>query len=246
MLYLITLPILLLISALYASVGLGGGTAYLAILSFWTQEPDVLRPIAWFLNIICAAVGFFNFYRHGHFIRCSTLFLCGGGIVGAILGAKIHLTLWVFRWLLASILLIAAVGLWIDRERMEGEHTRGTCPPLPTLGLGFAVGLLSGAVGIGGGVLIGPMIILMHWMSVKQTAATTSLFILLSSAAALVTFLIEGGTVYPDQLALFGAAVLIGGYIGSHFGAGKASSKVLKIIFAAVACSAAFKLLIAS
>ena len=42
---------LFLMAAGYAAVGLGGGTGYLALLSFWNHDPSVLRPLSWGLSL---------------------------------------------------------------------------------------------------------------------------------------------------------------------------------------------------
>lgn len=242
MFYVITLPLLFLISALYASVGLGGGTAFLAILSFWSVDPNLLRPIAWGLNIIGAAVGLCNFSRQGHADWGLSMPLSLCGMAGAAWGASIALPVFWFRWLLGLLLLFAAGVMWLDRN-CQVESKPLSHPLWLVFSIGVGVGAISGLAGIGGGILLGPLLILLRWQDAKQTAATTSLYILLISASALLSFLFHGGSLLMPPFIYFAVSVLAGSAIGSFYGAGQASGQFLKTVFAAIAIIAAVRLI---
>jgi uncharacterized membrane protein YfcA len=238
---------LLLVSAIaatawvYASVGLGGGTAYLSILSLGNSDPAVLRPTAWLLNVVAASVGFLVFYRQGHFdARRAWPFLVGG-VGGGVVGGYIPIDVRLFQSLLAATLLAAGLWMLLGKKPREIEAPRRPSPA-PALAIGAAIGVLSGLVGIGGGIVLGPVLLGLRWIDMKTLAPITALYVLLNSAAALAGFLASGGRVDAPATALLGAVVLVASFGGSRWGARKASESTLKRIFGVVALAAGVKL----
>jgi uncharacterized membrane protein YfcA len=236
------IPLMTLTAWAYASVGLGGGTAYLSIMSFWQSDPAVLRPLAWSLNIVTASVAFLNFSRLGHFdARLAWPFLAGG-VVGAAGGGGVELPKALFQAVLAAMLIYAAIRmLW------PGKAAAGPLPNRPpiwfSLLLGAAVGVVSGLVGIGGGIVLGPVLLGLRYADMKALAPITSLYILLNSSAALAAFLFRGGSLDPRLTGILCGAALAGGFLGSRWGARTASESALKKIFGLVALAAGVKLL---
>jgi len=231
----------MLIACVYASVGLGGGTAYLSIVSFWSSDPAVLRPMAWSLNIVASCVGFLNFYRQGHFDgRLAWPFLAGG-VLGAALGGGMRLEKGAFQVMLAVALIFASLRMLLAEKESAARPLRRP-PILPSLLLGAAVGIVSGLVGIGGGIVLGPVLILLGWADMKTLAPITSLYILLNSSAALASFLLAGGDVDLPLTGVLCVAVLVGGFFGSRWGAGWASQSTLRRIFGLVALAAGVKI----
>lgn len=242
--YLIMIPALLLIATAYASVGLGGGTAYLSVLSFWNSDPALLRPIAWALNVVVATIGAYNFYKKGHLdIRAIWPYLVTG-LVGAALGAAVPIDAWTFRILLAATLTILALRMILTRSKNvgESEETKTVLLPIKML-LGFLPGVISGIVGIGGGIILGPIILAFGLLPVKRSAALTSLYIWVCSAGALATHFSTGGTLPWGQVAVLSAVVTVGGYFGSRYGAGAAKPITLQRIFGVIVLVAAANLI---
>lgn len=240
--YFILAPIVLLTALVYASVGLGGGTAYLSVMSFWNSDPTVLRPIAWSLNIVASSVGFLNFYRQGHFDVRLAWPLLVGGVLGAAIGGGLALDKETFQAMLAVTLICASLRmLFGKKQRTQGRSFQK--PPIwPSLLLGMAIGIVSGLVGIGGGIVLGPVLIALGWVDMKTLAPITSLYILLNSSGALTSFLLRGGRVDLPLTGVFCLAVLAGGFFGSRWGAEKASESVLRRVFGLVALAAGVKL----
>ena len=237
------LPILLfIIAASYAAVGLGGGSAYLAVLSFWSYDPEVIRPIAWGLNILTAGVGFINYYRAGHFSPSFSAPLVIGGIAGAATGARLPISTATFSWLLAVTLFLIALRMFFSGKRALTPARHHRPPWLIYLLLGFLVGMISGLVGIGGGIILGPIILLFRQATVKTSAAMTSLYVALSSAGALGAHLLGRGTVDFYKLLGLGTVCLVAGYIGSRYGSQKASPRTLQLVFGTLILAAAIRL----
>jgi len=239
--YFILVGMIALTACVYASVGLGGGTAYLSIMSFWNSDPAILRPTAWVLNIVAASTSFLNFNRRRHFsARLAWPFLVGG-LFGATVGGGIQLDKTSFQAMLAIALICASLQMLFTKNKPE--HRRSKNPPvLPSLLLGMAIGVISGLVGIGGGIVLGPVLITLRWADMKTLAPITSLYILLNSSGALASFLFTGGRIDLPLTGVFCVAVLVGGFCGSRWGAEKASELVLRRIFGLVALAAGVKL----
>ena len=240
------LPALFLVAFAYAAVGLGGGTAYLAVLSFWIVEPGTLRPTAWCLNAAVAAVALFNFQRKGHLDVGSAWPYALGGLAGAVAGAAVPLPLPVFRWLLAATLGALAAWMFLAGGRKGGEgepEPRRAAWPLGVF-LGFLPGAISGLVGLGGGILLGPVILAMKLLPIRKVAALTSAYILVVSTGALGTHFAGGGTLSPGAVAPILPVVLLGGFLGSRYGAGKARASTLQRLLSLLVLAAAANLVV--
>ncbi|MEW5702559.1 MAG: sulfite exporter TauE/SafE family protein [Candidatus Zixiibacteriota bacterium] len=236
--------VLLLTAAAYASVGLGGGSSYLAILSFWSHDPDQIRPLSWGLNVVAAGVGSIIYHRSGHMSWRLSIPILIGGVVGAAIGARMPISAAAFRWLLAAALLAIAIRMfWGKKQRMTAA------PKLSDswwtrLAIGVAVGIPSGMVGIGGGILLGPLLVSLAVADTKIAAATTSLYVMLSSAAALSAHVAGGGLVDGQRLAVYGLVCMLGAFVGSRYGALKAKPRHLELIFACLILIAAVRLVL--
>lgn len=241
MIVLITI-LLFIIAAGYAAVGLGGGSAYLAVLSFWSHDPHMIRPLAWGLNIVAAGIGFINYYRAGHFSWRFSVPLVIGGIAGGAVGARLPISTTQFGWLLAVTLFLIALKMLFGKKPATKPATRESIPWLIYIAVGFVVGIVSGLVGIGGGIILGPIMLAFRQAAVKTSAAMTSLYVALSSAGALGAHLAGGGSVEVYKLVVFGVVCLVGAYFGSRYGSRKASPRTLELIFGTLVLIAAIRL----
>jgi uncharacterized membrane protein YfcA len=110
------------------------------------------------------------------------------------------------------------------------------------LAIGFGIGLLSGMLGIGGGVILSPILLLLGWATLKETAAVSSLFIFVNSIAGLSGYLMGDKSFATESFYLVPIAVL-GGILGGYYGSGYFSNKVLKYVLASVILIASVKLI---
>lgn len=231
----IYLAIALFIVALgYSAAGLGGGTGYLAVLSFWSHDLNILRPLSWGLQIIVASIGFFNFYRAGHFSLNFALPIILGGVIGGAVGDRLPISGRVFTILLAVMLLAVAFKMLLGCCRAKTPDKPRDLPWAVKFTIGFGTGVIAGLLGSGGGVILGPVILVLRLADIKRSAATTTLFVVLTSSGALGTHLLQGGHLPVATLATYGGLCVVGAYFGSLFGARKASTRLLEFGFGTI------------
>ncbi|MDZ4836292.1 MAG: sulfite exporter TauE/SafE family protein [Candidatus Melainabacteria bacterium] len=254
---LLALPAFLLIAALYSAVGHGGATGYLALMSFFNVPPHVMACTALTLNCLTAGISCFVYSRAGYLSPRLTLPFIVTSIPCAFLGAMVKLDERQYAVLLGSTLIVTAILLLLKRQKpIKSENKtisssaesssppeKFVCsPPLPQAGLsGALLGFLSGAVGIGGGVFLSPLIILARWADTKSTSATAAVFIIANSASGLVGRALSGALEFGNVVP-FLAAALIGAIAGSYWGAHRSTAGVLRIPLAIVLFIAALKM----
>lgn len=230
------------IAVAYASVGHGGASGYLAILSLYGFSPLDMAPSALLLNILVAGTAFITYYRAGFFDKRIFWSFSLTSIPAALAGGIIHVSPGIYSWLLVSALLFAAFRLAISQTNRNVEEPLQPISMILALPCGAGIGLLSGIVGVGGGIFLSPLLLLMRWAKTKQTAAVSAGFILVNSMAGLYGHLTRKN-VNMKELLPFVLAAFIGGIIGSHFGARRFDGVVLRRILAIIMLIASFKLL---
>ena len=232
-----------LMAVLYASVGQGGGSGYLAAMALLGVAPENIRQTALALNVVVAAIGLAKFARAGFFDGRLCLPFVVASVPAAFLGGVFSLPAEVFKPLVAVILLWAAALLLWRPPPPAAESTKR--PPLAaSLGAGAGIGLLSGLIGIGGGIFLAPLLILKGWANPKTTAALSSAFILVNSLAALAG-VFSHSRAFPSLLPLWLGVVAVGGWIGADFGAKRLSPKALQRLLAGVLALASLKIFLA-
>lgn len=218
----------LLIAFLYASVGFGGATGYLAAMSLLGISPQVMSSTALVLNILVASISFSSFYRAGYLRRDLLLPFVLTSVPAAFLGGRLKITDEIYTILLYAVLTFVALRLLFFSSQKEDHRPMRRLPLAWALVCGLGIGLLSGMVGIGGGIFLSPVIILARWGSAKQASAVAAAFIVLNSLSGLAGRL-SSGTFQFDAFSLslipFG---LLGAWMGSAIGAQRLSALSLR------------------
>ena len=230
-----------LVAALYTSVGHGGASGYLALMSLTGTPHQTMAGTALVLNLCAAGTAWAMFTSAGHGARWLLWPFVAGSVPAAIIGGWMPVKASVYEWCLAAALLAAAVRLVIIRS---GEQYRGAfAPPASWLSgiVGAGIGWLSGIVGVGGGIFLSPLMLLCRWADAKQTAAASAGFIVLNSLAGLGGRLAAGTLRVDASLPSLAVAVLLGGGIGSYTGAYRWPHTTLRRVLALVLVVAAAK-----
>ena len=230
-----------LAAALYAAVGHGGASAYLAVMGLLGMAPLEMKPIALTLNIVVSLLAFIAFTRAGHFRPRLFWPLVAASVPAALLGGWLQSPEPVFKLILAAALI---VGAWRLACGCKVDESTLIEPRWPTLMLlGVSIGFLSGLIGIGGGIFLTPLLILWRWSPAKPAAAISAAFIFANSLAGLSGFLATGRAI-PALAWLLLPAVLAGGWLGARWGSHRAESPALLRALAAVLVVAAAKFVI--
>ena len=233
--------LLLLVAFLYSSVGHGGASGYLALMAFFSFAPDTMRPTALLLNIFVSLIAFIQYYRSGHFRWQLFWPFAIASIPAAFIGGLIIIDAELYKRILGVLLLFPVV--WLGGIKFKEEKNKKEQSFVASMLIGAFIGLLSGMIGIGGGIILSPVILLLHWANMKQTAAVSALFILVNSLAGLAGLFTNGFDYRPEMIWMI-VVTFTGGLAGSYLGARRFKSIFLKRILAVVLLIASVKLLI--
>jgi uncharacterized membrane protein YfcA len=233
--------LLFIIAFLYSSVGHGGASGYLALMAIFSFDPNFMKPTALILNLFVSLVSFILFFREGHFKWKLFLPFALASIPFSFLGGMISLDGDIYKKILGLILLIPVIKFFVYPNTDDSELKKNTIGL--TIIIGASIGFLSGLIGIGGGILLSPILLMLHWSNQKQTAAISALFIFVNSASGLAGQLSKGIKFETDMLT-FVAVAFIGGILGAWLGAKKFNQSVLKYILATALLVASIKLLL--
>ena len=228
----IALLILIFFVALtYASVGHGGASGYLAVMALLGAAPASMATSALLLNLIVAGIACVMFWRRGHGVPRLLWLFVAGSVPAAVLGGSLRLPWHVYEGLVAFALLVAALRLWFSTPGDLSQIAHPT--PLVATFVGAGIGCFSGMVGIGGGIFLSPLMVLRRWATLPQSAAISAGFIMANSIAGLAGRWMTGqcriGSLLPSVV-----AAVIGGTIGSWWGAARLSSQWMRRVLAFV------------
>jgi uncharacterized membrane protein YfcA len=219
------------IALFYSSVGFGGGSSYLAILSLVITDFYEIRSTALILNICVVTIGTIVYIKNG-VLKPKLLWpFFVLSIPMAYLGAQIMLSQKAFFLMLGSALILAGMFMLLRFVQSKLESLEFSNPK--KLLLGGSIGLLSGISGIGGGIFLSPVLNLLKWKDPRIIASLASVFILVNSLAGLVGLNVAG-TFRLDYNLVFELiiAVVLGGSLGSYLSNKKFNLKILGILTA--------------
>ena len=233
-------PLLFLVAFLYSSVGHGGASGYLALMAIFAISPDVMKPTALLLNLFVSLTSFIQFYRGKHFNWKIFLPFAIASVPMAFVGGLITLDAGIYKKILGLLLIIPIIRFLFFANLKPTEIKKSNIGL--SLFIGAAIGFLSGLIGIGGGIILSPVLLLLKWTDMKQTAAISALFIFVNSLAGLAGQLTKGIQFSPDMY-LYVVIAFVGGVCGAYFGSLRFKQTLLKYMLAMVLAMAAYKLL---
>jgi uncharacterized membrane protein YfcA len=230
---------LFIVAVLYSSVGHGGASGYLAVMAFMAVAPEVTRPTALALNVFVSTIAFVQFSRLGYFSWRLFWPFAVASIPLAYVGGRIDLPMHAYKVVLGIVLLLTAVRLSLNivpkRDPAEPHVALA-------LAIGAIIGLVSGLVGVGGGIFLTPVLLLLNWSEARVAAGVSALFILVNSLAGLAG-VYEKALALPANVLPWIAVAVIGGIVGSSFGSKKLDSLTLRRALAVVLVIAGAKLI---
>lgn len=235
--------LLFLVAFLYASVGHGGASGYLALMALFSVTPEVMKPTALLLNLFVSLISFYQFYRSHYFQWKIFLPIALASVPMAFLGGMVSIDASLYKRLLGFLLLLPIFRLLFFKNVPVHELRKPNL--LLSLNIGSAIGFLSGLIGIGGGIILSPVLLMLKWTDQKQTAAISALFIFVNSLSGLSGQFVKGISFSNDMVAYVSVA-FTGGLLGAWFGARRFNQEAIKYMLSVVLMVAAYKLLFTS
>lgn len=239
----LTLPALIFLAAiLYASVGHGGASGYLAVMALFGVAPQVMKPTALTLNILVSLIALIKFYRAGCFSWRLFLPFALTSVPLAFVGGSIVLPTTLYKPIVGIVLIYAAVRLFFSAGKPQSVEPRPINFPLAVL-LGAGIGLLSGLTGVGGGIFLSPLLVFLRWADVRQTGGVAAAFIMVNSISGLLGH-ISVVSELPSFIPVWAVAAMVGGWLGAEFGSHRLGNPVLRRLLAAVLVIAGLKMIL--
>ena len=229
----IILPILFFVTAIiYASVGFGGGSTYLALLLLWDVPYYIFPIIALACNIIVVSGNSFNYIRAGNLNIKLLLPYLLGSIPFAFIGGSIEIDKNIFEIILFVVLAVAGL-LLLFNFKAYGNHSKiyKSLPIFFSIPIGIILGFVSGVVGIGGGIFLSPILYLLKAANPNHITTTVSLFILINSIFGIFGQITKDINLHEITNYLYLLiAVFVGGQIGNFLNIKIIPTKILALI----------------
>lgn len=230
---------IMLIAFFYSSVGHGGASGYLALMALFGFAPESIRYYALILNLAVSAIAFISYFRAGFFRWRQIAPFLVTSIPAAYIGATFSINPTVYKIILGIMLLLAVTRMLLIRNS-ENNVTHDP-PLLLALGIGLVLGLVSGIIGIGGGILLSPILILSKYARIKEASAASALFIFLNSASGMAG-LMTSQFIFQSNIIFWILGVMMAGLVGSAMGSRTFSELNLKRVLSIVLLAASIKL----
>jgi len=229
----VLLAILFLITAiLYSSVGFGGGSTYLALLLIWEIPFFIFPVIALSCNIFVVSGNCFNYIRAGNLNLKLLIPYLAGSIPLAYIGGSLPIEKKLFEMLLFFVLVTAGTLLLFNfKSYDDSKESYRKVPISISILIGALLGFISGAVGIGGGIFLSPILFLIRAGKPKHIVTTASLFIFINSISGIAGQLTKN-TVFSEVVTYWYllVAVFLGGQIGNFLNLKIFPTRVLALI----------------
>lgn len=235
-------PVLFFISMAYTSVGLGGGSSYVAFLYLFGIPLAKIPAMALFFNITAASTAVYKFGREGYLKPRLVLPFLVASVPATFFAARLDLEERVLSLIFALVLFFISLFLIFKKKASEPRfHLKKKTNFLISFLLGALLGFLAGLMGIGGGVFLGPVMLLIGLVSPHYVAGTCSAFVLVNSTVGLFSHYLQGNVDF-SVLLLLGIVVFGGARLGSFLGSKKFSPLLLQRIFAVFLLVASLKM----
>lgn len=234
----------LVIALVYAAVGQAGASGYIAVMALAGFGPLAMKITALSLNLLVATIGTAMFLRAGRLSWRNVWPFAVLGFPFSVLGGSIQLPEEIYYPAVGAVLVLSALQMGRTALRAKAYSPENTVAPpfVAALTTGAIIGFISGTTGTGGGVFLAPVILSMKWGSPRQTAATTAVYNLMNSGAALIGAFAWWSEL-PAALPLWLAAVAAGGTVGAFIGSQYLSDRWLRGILSLLLFVSGFRLL---
>jgi len=228
---------------LYSSVGHGGASSYIAIMSLMGTPINSIKPIGLILNIIVSSIASYRYIKNKLFNLKIFIPVILGSVPAAFLGGYLHLPSEIYRVLVGIILIFAGFQFLFDIFKYFMKKTDQPINFSFGVFAGVIIGFLSGLTGTGGGIFLSPLIVFLGWTNVKGASGTAAAFILFNSISGLLGNITSVSQI-PNTIFLYSFAVVGGVLIGTQLGIKILNEHHMKNVLGVVLIVAGFKFII--
>lgn len=236
--FIVLLP---LVAFMYAAVGHGGASGYLALMALFSFSPEIMKPTGLLLNLFVAGISFYHFWKRGYFNFKLFIAFAISSIPLSFLGGQIDIDASLYKIIL-GILLILAILKMMNIVGIKFNEKKSINIPL-ALVIGACIGFFSGLIGIGGGIILTPVILLLNWGEMKEVAAVSALFIWVNSAAGILGQW-SSNIKFDQNVWVLVTLAVVGGSFGAYAGSKYLNNKSLRKLLAFVLILASIKLIL--
>ena len=229
---------------LYASVGFGGGSTYLALLLILDVPYYIFPVIALICNIFVVSGNSFNYIRAGNLNLKLLIPYLIGSMPLAYIGGSLEIDKNLFEFFLFLVLTFAGTMLLINFKSYDDENaTYKDIPMIISILIGGILGFVSGVVGIGGGIFLSPILFLIKAGKPKHIVTAASLFILINSISGVIGQLTKNIVLIEvsNYWYLF-LTVMIGGHIGNFLNLKIFPTRILALVTAVLVLFVAIRI----
>jgi len=213
----------LLIAFIFSTFGQGGGSVYSPLLILLGYAVLISTSTSLVLNLVTSVSAGYVFYRNKMIDYKASFMFVPGIVVGAFAGGALSkfvntaVLLWLFVFFLIVLGARMIYSYW-EKKNVEEKYPTNLSTSKYTLIVVFSllVGIISGLLGVGGGILIVPFMTYVLKYPTKSAAGSSHLIISFSALAGIIGHATSHHLDYP-LIAAAGIAVLIGGYFGARF-----------------------------
>lgn len=221
------------VTVVYASVGLGGGTSYTALLAIFGASHVAIPTVSLLLNVIVTSLGSFTFLQQGYGRQRLIIPFLVTSIPASYLGGSLNIPPKLFYWILLITLITVAARIYFWNQMRFDLALSSKQQTTLALLLGLILGLIAGIVGIGGGIYLVPLIIMLGLGTEREAAACGALFTLLNSVFGFMSriqhFELDWAATLPAIV-----AVTIGGAVGAYLGTRKLSAQTMQKVLGVI------------
>lgn len=236
-------PVFAVIAFVYGSVGLGGGSSYVAVMALLGLDHTQIPMVALGLNLVVASGGLFQYARGGHFKVRTFVLLAVTSAPAAYFAAQVQISSSGFQMLLGVLLLVAGLRMTFNNWFQRGEVVIRRPAWWALLGLGVVLGTAAGLSGIGGGVYLAPLLLMTRSAEPKVAAALASGVVLVNSVAGLAGR-VAIGTAMPWAVFLpLAMVVFVAGQAGAYGGAHRFKPATVQATFGVLVVLVSIRLL---
>ncbi len=226
------------VSVLYASIGHGGASGYLAVFILFGFEMADIKAQVLLMNCFVAFISFALFFKEKKIAWHLFFPFAIPSIPCSFIGAYIKVDLFIYKILLGVFLLFSIAYILISLSKKESKKKEINLPL--AIFLGAMIGLASGMIGIGGGVLLSPLLLIFGWASIAEIASICALFIFVNSVSGIFGHLFKGNEISFSHV-YFVPIVVFGGFLGAYLGSKHYRANGLKFGLCLVLLLACYK-----